>query len=80
MKPRRFAQSERMLAIILSILLLYILPTANSSQASEGGLNIYSAQPIELAQLKQGYFKATPDWEYVLENYVDEAGRTDFRG
>ena len=80
MKSYRFAQSERMLAIILSMLLLYILPTANSSQASEGGLNINSATPLEIAQLKQAYRKATQDWEYVLQHYVDEQGRTDFKG
>lgn len=80
MKSRRFAQSERMLTIILSMLLLYILPTANSSQASEGGLNINSAKPLEIAQLKQAYRKASQDWEYVLQHYVDEQGRTDFKG
>ena len=80
MKPRRFPQFGNVLAIILSMLLLYILPAANSSQASDKQRIDYSVETAAIKELEQAYRKASQDWEYVLQHYVDEQGRTDFKG
>ena len=63
MKPRRFPQFGSVLAIILSMLLLYILPVANSSQASDKQIIDYSVETAAIKELKQAYRKASQDWE-----------------
>ena len=57
MKPRRFPQFGSVLAIILSMLLLYILPVANSSQASDKQIIDYSVETAAIKELKQAYQK-----------------------
>lgn len=59
MKPRRFPQFGSVLAIILSMLLLYILPAANSSQASDKQIVDYSVETAAIKELKQAYRKAS---------------------
>lgn len=77
MKPRSFSQFKNVFAVSLSMLLLYILSAANSSQAAE---TQQIQSKAETAELEQAYRKATQDWEYVLNHYVDDEGRTDFKG
>ena len=68
MKPRRFPQFGSVLAIILSMLLLYILPAANSSLASDKQRIDSSVETAAIKELKQAYRKASQDWEYVLQH------------
>ena len=79
MKIRYLLQFKSVSVFMLSLLLLYTLPFAARSKAFENATAESNLQTEELIKLKQAYRKAMSDWAYVLQHYVDEEGRTDFK-
>ena len=66
---------------VLALFLLFLVQSVNASE-KPNKVNSMSADAENqaLVTLKQPYKQATQDWEYVLANYVDEEGRTNFKG
>ena len=64
----------------LALFLLFFVQNASASE-KPNKVNSMSADAENqaLVTLKQAYKQATQDWEYVLANYVDEEGRTNFK-
>lgn len=60
-------------------LLLFVQSASASEQPNEVNSMSANAENQALVTLKQAYKQATQDWEYVLANYVDEEGRTNFK-
>ncbi len=65
----------------LAFFLLFFLQSVSASEKpNEVSSMTANAETQALVALKQAYKQATQDWEYVLANYVDEEGRTNFKG
>ncbi|WP_269518171.1 DUF1223 domain-containing protein [Alteromonas sp. BMJM2] len=65
------------------VLAFFVLFFVQNASASEKPSEVHSisanAEQQARVSLKQAYKQATQDWEYVLANYVDEEGRTNFK-
>lgn len=65
----------------LAFFLLFFLQSVSASEKpNEVSSMTANAETQALVALKQAHKQATQDWEYVLANYVDEEGRTNFKG
>lgn len=65
---------------VLAFFLLFLVQSVSASeQPNEVNSMSANAENQALVTLKQAYKQATQDWEYVLANYVDEEGRTNFK-
>ncbi|MHC6646224.1 DUF1223 domain-containing protein [Alteromonas sp. HB246098] len=65
---------------VLALFLLFLVQSVNASEKPNKVNSISAdAENQALVTLKQAYKQATQDWEYVLANYVDEEGRTNFK-
>ena len=65
--------------VLVFSLLLFVQSANASEQPNEVNSMSANAENQALVTLKQAYKQATQDWEYVLANYVDEEGRTNFK-
>ena len=61
-------------------LLFFVQSVSAGEKPNEVSSMTANAETQALVALKQAYKQATQDWEYVLVNYVDEKGRTNFKG
>ena len=65
---------------VLASFLLFFVPSVSAGEKpNEVNSMSANAENQGLVTLKQAYKQATQDWEYVLANYVDEEGRTNFK-
>lgn len=65
--------------VLASFLLFFVQSVSASEKPNEVNSLSANAENQALVTLKQAYKQATQDWEYVLANYVDEEGRTNFK-
>lgn len=71
-------QVKSVFMVLLSLLVLFSWPVSKPTHAIENP-TVRSTEKAGANKLVLAYRKALKDWSYVLEHYVDEQGRTDFK-